>query len=230
MIAKVTIILPFSVAHPENEIFDTYQFDIEGYTVIFYPFLRSEGADIHSDSKDMTINGTKATQRDVLQINFIKKEFERKESTPFDPPLNLIEKVANEFLSRLRYVTNAHQIKPINASSSNIYIRYLNDDESKLEKKEGFFRGRFVRKFHLSCVAVNNAVWADVHSIPPFQSLPIWKNLLLDASNILPDVGPSIVLTFTALEVFISKTLDEVAAFKKTDEVLWKWINDRGFF
>jgi len=38
-----------------------------------------------------------------------------------------------------------------------------------------------------------------------------WHDLLLDAEEALPGVGTAVVLAFTALEVFIADTLDELA-------------------
>ena len=109
MLAKVKIILPYTVTHPEMEKFDIHKYHIESYEVSFLPFLRSERADQYSNVEEVSLNGVRASQYDVLQINFFKKEFERKPIEEFDPPLDMIEKVANDFLSRLRYVSNSSQ-------------------------------------------------------------------------------------------------------------------------
>ncbi|MBP7808821.1 MAG: hypothetical protein KA163_05980 [Bacteroidia bacterium] len=230
MIAKVHIQLPYIVNIPEGEIFPLFHFQKDGYTICFYPLLRSEDADKYSSAEKVTMDEVIAYNADTLDIRFHKDSFERAATSEFDPPRKLITEVANDFLLRLRYVTGGYQIKPLNLSQSNFHITYLNDDETELEKKEGFIRGRGSKKIHISFIGVNNSVWKDVHKLSPFQSLPIWKTLLLDANAVLPEVGPAIVLTFTALEVFISKTLDEVATFNKTDKKLWKWINERGFY
>lgn len=86
-----------------------------------------------------------------------------------------------------------------------------------------------MRKFQFSFVALTKEVWENIHSIPPNQQLPAWKTLLLDADAILPEVGPAIVLTFTALEVFISKILDNIATSSNLDSELWEWINNIGY-
>lgn len=230
MIAKVTIQLPYSLTIPENEIFNIYSYTYLGYEIRIYPPVRSEHAYKYSDSENVTINGIKSFNADTLLIIFKKHEFDRSRSGQFDPPLKLIYDVANDFLKRLRYVTNASQIKPVDVKFANLFTSYLNDDESELPKDETLVKGRGTQKYFLQIVAFNKEVWTDIHSLIPFQELPIWKNLLLDANAILPDVGPSIVLTFTALEVFISKTLDDIASHKKVDNELWQWINDRNFF
>lgn len=229
MIAKATIFLPFSFTLPDNEPFLKYTSDWEGYVITIYPPTMQEEAKA-SASNAITINDKSSYQADLLVIDFQKVEFNRTTEIEFDPPIELIEVVTNDFLNRLRHVIKASQIKSINSAKTNIRIDYLNDDSSPLEKKEGLLRGRFRKGFKIEIVTITKEVWDDIHSIPLFQELPIWQSLLLDAESILPEIGPSIVLTFTALEVFISKILDKIAEFKKTDKELWTWLNDRGFY
>jgi hypothetical protein len=192
---------------------------------------RSERADSHNDVKKITINENNAHNADALRIDFQKEEFERKieqKDFKYDPPIELIKEITNDFLNRLRYVTGASIIKPLEFPHVSWNIRYLNDDGSELQEQEGYYRCTFGRKFQYSFIAVNKEVWDSVHSIAPFQPLPVWKNLLLDAEGMLPEVGPAIILTFTALEVFISKILDELVSTGKIDNKLWEWINNRG--
>lgn len=230
MIAKVLIQLPYIVNIPDGELFDIYELQVDSYKYRFYPLLKSLDADKHSDVEQLTMDGIVAYNADTLQIYFYKSEFNRGTTSDFDPPLNLIAEVANDFLLKLRFVTGGFQIKPINISKTNTHLTYLNDDETELEKQEGLIRGRGSKKVQFSVTGVNKHVWKDVHTLNPSLDLPAWKTLLLDANSVLPEVGPAIVLTFTALEVFISKTLNDVALIKKSDEKLWNWINDRGFF
>lgn len=228
MIAKVNILLPYSIIAPEKEPFDTIIYDYAGYKVRFYPFGQSENADKFSPIESATINGEKAVNVDVLQISFNKEHFDRKVTTDFDPPLKLIEEVANDFLSRLRYVTNAHKIKILNIDSTTLSIRYLNNDESELIQEEGFARGKTRGRINVEIPGISKEIWSDVSSMLPTQLLPAWKHLLLDAKSILPEIGPSIILTFTALEVFISTILNEITIYKKVNDELWQWINNRG--
>ena len=234
MLARVHILLPYALIVPEHEKYTVYAYDINGYRTRIYMPERSDRVDTHNDAENITLNGNKAFNADVLRIDFQKDDFERKlENTgenefTCDPPVDLIKDIANDFLRRLRYVTNGSKIKLLEFPSTNWTLRYLNDDGSELDKEEGLLRGRGARKFQFSFVAVNNDIWDNIHSLQPFQPIPVWKNLLLDADSILPEVGPAIVLTFTALEVFISKNLDDIVATGKIDGSLWKWINERG--
>lgn len=234
MLARVHILLPYALTVPEHEKYHVYEYEIRGYNVRVYMPERSDRADTHNDAENITINGNKAFNADVLRIDFKKEDFERKEENTgkkeitCDPPVDLIKDVANDFLSRLRYVTNGSKIKQLEFPFTSWGLRYLNDDGTELPEEQGLLRGRGMRNFQFSFVAVNNKVWEDVHSLEPFQPLPVWKNLLLDAEALLPEVGPAIVLTFTSLEVFISTTLDDIVKAGKIDGSLWEWINGRG--
>ncbi len=234
MLARVHILLPYVLIIPDEEKYKVYGHEVSGYKVRFYMPERSERADTYNDAENITVNEKTAHNADVLRIDFQKEEFERKiehkddKDITYDPPIELIKEIANDFLNRLRYVTGASKIKPLYLPQVNWNIQYLNDDGSALPKKEGYYRGTLGRKFQFSYIAVNNEVWENVHSLEPFRPLPVWKNLLLDAKGMLPEVGPAIILTFTALEVFISKTLDDIVNTGKMDNELWEWINGRG--
>lgn len=229
MLAKVNILLPFAVTMPENESFDVYSYFIENYEIRIYPFLRSEKADLYSDADEIKMDGIPAFNADILQIVFKKDNFTREPDLEFDPPMKLISEVANEFLSRFRYVTGSSQIKLIDTSKTSISVMYTNDEGEELEKEGNSVKGKVAVGIRFLSIGLNKNVWNDIHSVNPFTPIPIWKNLLLDAKGIMPEIGPAIVLTFTALEVFISKILNDISKFKNVDPQLWEWINNRGF-
>jgi hypothetical protein len=228
-IARIHILLPFALTVPKKEQYPINEDVADGYRIRIYPPEKSEKVDSPTDVEDIKINGVSAFNADVLRVDFQKDNFNRTESIELDPPAELIKSVANDFLARLRYVANASKVKSIEFPNVNWNIRYLNDDETELAEEKGFVRGKSGRKFQYSFVALNKEVWEDVHSISPGQNLPVWKTLLLDAHSVLPEIGPAIILTFTALEVFISKTLDDIAATSEISNELWKWINNRGY-
>jgi hypothetical protein len=74
------------------------------------------------------------------------------------------------------------------------------------------------------------AVWDDIFSLEPQFEPPQWEVLLLDARAALPEISAAVVLSATALEVFITSILDRLAAKRGVSAALWNWINDRGFF
>lgn len=104
----------------------------------------------------------------------------------------------------------------------------MNDDESELKEEAGLVRGRGTLQWSFSFVALTNKIWDDVFSLPPDYEPPPWEGLLLDATIEMPSIGPALVLTATALEVFISHILDRLAPTKVIPPELWEWINKRG--
>jgi hypothetical protein len=229
MLARVNILLPYTLTVPEQEKFSIYEYEMEGFRVRFFPPKRSERSDSYTDVENITINGENAFSADVLCIDFHKDDFDRTENSEYDPPLELIKTVANDFLARLRYVANAANVKLIEFPFTSWGLTYLNDDGTDLPEEKGIMRGRGMRAFQFSFVGLNKDVWEDIHKLKPHQPLPVWKSLLLDADSLLPEIGPAVVLTFTALEVFISKTLDDLSLSSDIDNDLWHWINNRGY-
>jgi hypothetical protein len=229
MLAKVYIHLPFPLTIPIEEQFQIYEYEDSGYLIRIYPPSLSEVSDGDNTADEIRVNGKIAINADVMRIDFFKDSFVRTENGPYDPPLDLINKTANSFLARLRHVLNASKIKPIEFPFGHSWnVQYRNDDGTKLLKGEGLIGGRGMVKHEFSFAALNNEVWEDVHSLAPDYSPPAWKTLLLDAEAILPEIGPAIILTFTALEVFISSILDSTAQSGRVPEDLWEWINTRG--
>lgn len=234
MIARVNVFLPFSLTMPENETFNIFEYVINEYKVrVCVPGI-SDRLGLNNEEDSIKINNVNAFNADVLHIEFQKDYFYRNKEQAIqkeeecDPPIDLIERVSNDFLNRLRYVTNGCKIKFLESPLKNWNIDYLNDDGSELKEDQELVRGRFKRNYNFSCTVLNGEVWDGVNSLGLFESLPVWKNLLLDAKALLPEVGPAIILTFTSLEVFISTTLDKVVDAGKVDKELWNWISSRG--
>lgn len=230
MIARLYILLPFTFTVPEKEQFNIYSYIDDGYNIWIYPPKRSNVKIYPDDVEEITVNGIKAFRANVLQIDFCKDNFDRRDSIVCDPPLDFIKKTINLFLIKLRFVTRGIAIKPLDFRLITWRIIYLNDDETELIAEEGFVRARFSKAMKLSWMTVNNQVWENLHSLPPDYIPPIWELLLLDSNDLLPEIGPSIVLAMTALEVFISVALDLLADRSSIPQSLWKWINNRQWF
>jgi len=228
MIARLHVILPFSLTIPKQEQFPVYEYSAGDYKVITYPPKISEELKRSTDdAAQVSINDAPAVQADVLHVEFHKDSFERAVDGKCDPPEGLIQKVINSFLVKLRFVTRASQIRPLDFPLASWNLRYLNDDETELEEREGLVRGRFGRKFSFSWIELNKDLWEAIHSLPPDYIPPQWDSLLLDADAALPQVGPSVVLSATALEVFISHILDQIAQKSSIPPELWNWLNTR---
>lgn len=225
MLARLYVQLPFSITVPEKTQFPLYNCVVQGYAVRFYPPKKSKEAPKLDGG--LSINGISAYQADLLHVNFYKDDFDRRVSASCDPPEALIRDVTNLFLVRLRIVTQSHLIRPIDFPFVSWNLQYLNDDESELEEAPGLLRGRFGRRFDFSWTALTPEIWKDVHTLPADYTPPHWYTLLLDANAAMPDVGLSIVLAVTALEVFISHILNQLAVKSTIPTQIWTWINAR---
>jgi hypothetical protein len=222
------VLLPFHLTVPDGQQFPLYQVEDSGYGIQFYPPVRSEKAPPLTDEEKITIDGVTAFQADALRIDFRKESFDRRVETRIDPPEDVIDRAINFFLTRLRHVARAGQVRPVKFPLITWRMRYLNDDESELKEDAGLVRGRGVQSFSSSFIALTNKIWTDVFSLPPDYEPPPWESLLLDATVEMPSIGPALVLAATALEVFISRVLDRVAPTKVIPPELWHWINERG--
>ena len=227
MIARIHILLPFSIIIPEGETYKIYEYVEGSYTIFLYPPEKSDLTDYNIYQKKFFIDKVPAIEATALRIDFHKEDFDRKEKSDCDPPESIINKVINSFLIQLRYVTRGSQIHPIEIPNVSWNLQYLNDDNTELDKVKGLLRGRGGREFNVSWVALTNEVWNNIYSLPIDYVPPEWDTLLLDADAALPKVGPSIILASTALEVFISQILDGLAKIKSKSPELWKWINSR---
>jgi hypothetical protein len=229
MIARLYVALPFIVTIPEGEQFDIYSCIVNEHKIKIYP-PRLSDIPFYDDVEEISLNGNKAFRANMLLIDFIKDIFDRRGNIICDPPIEFIKNIINMFLIKLRFVTRGSAIKPIDFPNVNWHIAYLNNDESELLPEKGLVRGRGVRSLKFSWIAVNNEVWGNLHSLPYDYKPPIWELLLLDAVELLSEVGPAIVLAMTALEVFISISLNLLAEKNNIPKELWTWINNRDYW
>jgi len=231
MLARLFVLLPFSLTIPEGEQFPVYEYADEGYHVRIFPPGRSDRPGPPPDEVDqILIDGVPAFQADALRIDFHKESFDRSKERNFDPPLEVVRRAVNSFIVRLRHVAHAGHVRALDFRDFRTVtwrIRYLNDDESELEPDEKLVRGRGVLHWSFGWTALTKQVWEDVHTLPLDYEPPPWEELLLDAQSDLPRVGPAVVLAATALEVFIAHVLDDLAARSSVPAPLWNWISTR---
>ena len=227
MLAKLDLLLPFEITIPKEEHFSIYQYNDEGYNIRIFPPMKTKHSIAQDDSDKILINGKPTFQANNLRIYFQKDNFDRRQGIECDPPYPLIARTINLFLLKLRFVTRGSKIRPINFPYISWHLQYINDDESELDKTEGLVRGRGTKTFTLSYLVLNNDVWEKILELPPDYIPPQWDNLLLDANEALPEIGPSVVLAATALEVFISHILNELPKNSFISKDLWDWVNNR---
>lgn len=229
MIARVLVQLPFSLAIPDGSSFNLRGIDRDGYTVTFRPPQRPNVSKPKEFAGTLTINEEPGFETDQLTIDFRKSDFNRSDKTESDPPMEIIGDLVNMFLVALRHLTQAREIHPLDFPHVTWSLKYLNDDESELEKAKGQFRGRGLSSFKLPATALTPQVWDAVHTLYPTFQPQRWRDLLLNAEDSIPDLGLMIVLSRTALEVFIAEALDRLAQDIPTLQAWWNWINGRGF-
>jgi hypothetical protein len=227
MLARLSVQLPFALSVPEGESFAIYEYELDGYQVRSMPPQRSSLADRYSDADEVHLDERKAFNADVAIFEFRKEVINRRRDTEMEPSHELMSKVLNDFLMRLRFVTKSSLVKLLPFPQVTWRVDYLADDGSALPVEEGLSPGRGGMKYDFPFTALNSQIWEAVHTLEPFQPLPGWRNLLLEALEVLPNIGPSIVLTFTALEVFVSRLHDDLAERGRTDKKLWAWLTDR---
>lgn len=159
MIARFYIFAPFTISIPEGTRFLLNDYEIAGHLVRFHPPKRSEDEKHKSQNTEIKINGTPTIQADVIHIDFIKDGFNR-EAKPMacDPPHELVKLALDFFTSRLRHVTKASAIRPIEFPNCKWRVRYLNNDESELPCQEGLIKGRSQSAFSLSWIALTDVL------------------------------------------------------------------------
>lgn len=229
MLARLHVLLPFRFVLAEGEQFQIHAYADEGYAVHVFPLVKSDQQYPPDRVGELKLDGRVAFQADALRIDFQKESFDRRDGLVFDPPEPVVRRAINSILVRLRHVTRAPALRPVvEFPNSTWRLEYLNDDGSELPAEKGLVRMRGGLGMSFSWIAVNTAVWADVHRVNPDWEPPPWEELLLDAEGDLPRIGPALVLAATALEVLIARILDALAESGGVQTDLWKWINERG--
>jgi hypothetical protein len=228
MLARLFILMPYTVTLVEGQALPVYEGEDAGYKVRFLPPMRSSELEIGNRPHGLTMDGLPAFEANVMRIDFWKEEFARAIDAELDPPPDVVQRAVNWFHSRLRYVTRAAHAKPVSFPWSRWKLEYTNDDGSPLEQQPGLFRGRGTLQFEWSFVGVTRQTWEEIFRLPRGFDIPTWDGLRLDAHAALPSVGASVVLGAAALETFISVVLDDLSKARGFSQELWEWINERG--
>lgn len=228
MLAKLHILVPFELTLPVGEKYKLYGYEEDGYHIFFEMPSWSGKPKKPDDPEHLEIDGKAAIQADVIRVCFQKESFDRRIDAAIDPPEALIQKTLNSFLARLKFVSHAPQVKPIEFQSSKWRIQYLNDDGTELEQAEGYFRGRATHGVSFSFLGCDPILWDLIFTLPDGFEPPAWHGLLIDSRGALPHVGTALVLAATALEIFIAELLNELVRKTTMPPGLWEWINDRG--
>lgn len=227
MIANLLVSLPVGIWVPDDVALAPQSYEDEGFRVILRSLCQSDRPPAPDLPDLCKVNGVTASYADLLMIDFQKDSMERRQGAELDPPLPIISHAVNSFLTRFRHISQYPEVRPVDITKVSWLIHYRNDDGSDISVEAGKVRKRWSRPYDVSLVWLDQKRWDDILELDPVYEPPAWETLLLDARSELPKIGPAIVLAATALEVFISKILDELVALKNVPPDLWRWINER---
>lgn len=251
MIARVYVLLPFSLSLKADDSFPPIATVFGAYTVKLYPPCSSafdladstvpivqrghqlRPADSPILSNSIVMAGSPTVQANLLHLEFYKDTFNRTRRpvqplpTEGDPSANTIEEVVNWFLLRLRTIIRGSDLRRVNLGLTPWRLRYLADDGAELPIDSALYREHHSWRVAIKANGVDLPTWTQLQALhPDFWPQP-WDTLLLDAEAMLPEVGASIVLACTALEAFIRWLLDELATQHALSPALWRWVNKR---
>jgi hypothetical protein len=173
----------------------------------------------------VTIDGHPAFLADALQLDFVGREFDRTLGSD-DPPTELAFQVANQVIAGVRQLGRFGPALPLNPGGVVWRMVYLNDDESPFTAEEGKHRSRNGAAWAMKCVGISGPLWQELAEYDGRLVRP-WDDLLLDAYEVLPRVGPAVVLAATAVETRLDTALDALAPGAGFDDNFWTWITDR---
>jgi hypothetical protein len=228
VIARLGIATPFLTIVPDQTQFTAYSYTDSGYEVVIRPPGRSDLPLPADFPEKVEIDGKPAFVADALRIDFIKDTFDRSIGAQLDPPEEVITRAVASFVRRFRYVVRSPSVTTMPFPEATWRLVFLDNEGKPAETKPGESSGRAGIGFRFSYVSLTPEVWEQMHGLDPDWQPPRWHDLLLDAQGALPKVGTAVVLGATALEVFISDTLDELAAKDSVAQSLWKWVNGEG--
>ena len=211
MLARLYLLMPYTVTVRDGEEFPVYEVVDSDYVVRFLPPARDQAMLTGRRPDRLTMDGKPAFEANVMRIDFYKNDFNRAIADSVDPPEKVIERAVTEYHARLRFTTRAAHAQPVKFPLSQWRLDYTNDDGSPLERREGYVRGRGTKHIRWSFIGLSREVWDYMFGLPRGFEVPVWDGLRLDAQAALPEVGSAVVLAATSLEVFISVLLDDLA-------------------
>lgn len=227
MIARLLILLPFSFTISKDDKFIIIDRQKADCKIRYYPPVRlQESSEGVPDVDEISVNGKQALSANCLKIDFIKTEFNLARNLNCDPSFEFIEEAANFFLLRARHITQGIKIRPIEISKATWHLTYLHDNETELEPNKDKVRVRGSKVFSVTYTALTPEIWNDIFNSKD-SDIPDWSSIMLDSISALPEIGPSIAMAATALEIFISKILNTLHAESNIPSQLWQWINER---
>ncbi len=258
MIARVRLLLPSYVGMLDDEYLSVQltKHSVPSYKITVHPPIRvrREIPDGYKKqemkAEEMLLGWQPVKRADALSGNTVEDkpqwwancliiDFHGDEfSTDKVPPeiVTIAAEIANDLLARLRWRGKQHYIKEIKITRTDDVTRvetehlveYLADDGGSLPKDSAYRRSG-ATSFQFTTGAVTPAAWERAwRDMDEDVDVPLWEQLLLDVAASEVVDGRVVVMSFTALEVFIRMHLGFAAAESSKDDSFWEWLLDRG--
>jgi hypothetical protein len=181
-------------------------------------------------SDRVRINDAAAVAADLIRVDFQGTSFNRakdeheERNSIVDAGFTMI----NQWLMAYRIMAGATIIKPAERMHCSWRLDYLDDDEGPLSLIEGLIRRAVGLAFSIPARATINAeAWGVLATIMPDYVPTRWDQLQVDATGLLPEIGPAILLAYTALEIRIASAADLLAEARGVDGDLWRWFTNK---
>ncbi len=166
---------------------------------------------------------------DVLQFKVESASGFDRLPEPENPSIEHCFRIANGIVSRLRAVTAAGFIRPLDPYRSLWELSYLDADGEEYAKDPTGrrLRARASSVRQANFVTLENAVWQRTFELPSGFSPRPWDTVLLDAYGLLPDVGAAVVLAYAAIEMRIDDALVSLGRTASVSATFWNWVLSR---
>ncbi|MFA5089073.1 MAG: hypothetical protein WC552_08605 [Candidatus Omnitrophota bacterium] len=226
MLARVQIPLPFNILVEFNQQFVVPSQEKYGYKILLLPPLRDPTIASNREPTLFKMNEKDAMLCNTIIIHFFKSEFNRplfqnkEKSEISDPSAELINEILNYFLLKLRWVTDAPKIHPIDVKRTGWRVDYYKDDMTPLSP-DNKIHGDIKYAFEGNYPKINYEIWMETVYSTHVPGQRNWEDFVLDAYDVLPQVGLSIMLANIALEMFIPNILNQLAQKNGFPNIMW---------
>jgi hypothetical protein len=147
-----------------------------------------------------------------------------------EPAIGMAFAAAERAFQLMRVLAQAPSIRPLSPADCVWILYYVEDDGTPVDPAPPLIRRRLKGRFTVPSMPLirDAALWSAVIDVPDDYEIPPWETLLLDARNLLPEIGPALVLATSAIEARTDDALEQLARSKGENvAALWSWISQR---
>ena len=257
MIARFAVLLPFSFSIQEGLDMKPVEIEQEGYRILIHPPCQGSLANpIHPlmpnaydlpateirltpalapfPVKALNVNGRSTIVADLIVIDFFAQDFDRRKDSGGKDSQDQLVKIAfvltDQMIDRLRLVTRSPWAKPVAVGFNSWRVDYCNDDGSELPAEADLIRGHSAFASNMRITHLSEEIWSLAWKEPNSVELRNWDKLLLDAVDLIDEMGAAIAVANSGIEAFAIWMNNLLASSSTMDMELWKWIEDRDHF